>query len=179
MKELALKPADIFSIAIQVEKNGNAFYVRALERLGESELKDCFSRLAGMELAHVNTFVELEKLCGDRDGEDGAPEDAAVSYLKAFARGHVFDPAEDAAAALAGLRTPEDILKKAIVAEKDSIALYTGIKAFIAEDQCGREKIERVIADEMNHLAELSEWLERRTEPGGDGERRSNSQYGR
>jgi rubrerythrin len=93
-------------------------------------------------------------------------KDATVSYLKAFARGHVFDTAQDAVAALSELRTPQDILKRAIVAEKDSIALYTGIKAFIAEDQCGRDKIDRVIAEEMNHIAELSDWLEKHAEAG-------------
>jgi rubrerythrin len=36
--------------------------------------------------------------------------------------------------------------------------------AFIADDSCGREKIDRVLAEEMNHLAELSECLERLTE---------------
>ncbi len=166
---LALHADDIFGIAIQIERNGNAFYTRALERIGEGELKDCFSRLAAMELDHANTFVELKALCGEKEEAGGRPEDPSVSYLKAFARGHVFDPEETSAAALAELRTPADILKRAIVAEKDSIALYTGIKAFIADDQCGREKIDRVIAEEMNHVAELSEQLERRGESGGDG----------
>jgi len=162
-----LKSNDIFDIAIQIEKNGRDFYLRALERLGEEGLKECFSRLADMERAHADTFVELKALCAERGQPAGGPEDSAVSYLKAFARGHVFDPEEDAGATLAELRTPEDVLKRAIVAEKDSIALYTGIKAFIADEQCGLEKIERVIAEEMNHVAELSDRLERRAESGG------------
>jgi rubrerythrin len=164
---LALTTDDVFEIAIQIERNGNEFYSNALERLGESELKECFIRLAAMEIEHANTFLELRELCGEKGKAGGIPEDAsedaAVSYLKAFARGHVFDPARDAAAVLNEVHTPSDILKQAIVAEKDSIALYTGIKAFIADDQCGREKIERVIAEEMNHIAELSAWLEKLT----------------
>jgi rubrerythrin len=166
---LNLKSNDIFDIAIQIEKNGRDFYLRAIERLDEGGLKELFSRLADMELVHASTFVELKAMCAERGEPATGPEDAAVSYLKAFARGHVFDPAEDAAATLAELRTPEDVLKRAIVAEKDSIALYTGIKAFIADDQCGLEKIGRVIAEEMNHLAELSGCLERLADAGGDG----------
>ncbi len=135
------------------------FYTHALAAVQEPELVDCFTRLAEMEQEHISVFQELLDLCYEKTKHDD-PEDPAVCYLKAFARGHVFDRDSGGPAAMAGLRTPEDILKKAIVAEKDSIALYTGIKAFIADDTCGREKIDRVLADEMNHLAELSECLE-------------------
>jgi rubrerythrin len=163
---LAFTADDIFDIAIQIEKNGNEFYTRALAQLGEGEVKDCFTRLAAQELEHAAIFHELRAVCGEQERAAGEPEDATVSYLKAFARGHVFDAAQDAVSALSELRTPQDILKRAIVAEKDSIALYTGIKAFIAEDQCGRDKIDRVIAEEMNHIAELSDWLEKHAESG-------------
>jgi rubrerythrin len=156
---IAFKGSDIIDIAVHIEKSGVDFYMNALSLVKEPSLTDCFTRLAAMEREHIVVFQELIDLCREKTKRDN-PEDPAVSYLKAFARGHVFDPAREGSAALEGLRTPEDVLKRAIVAKKDAIALYTGIKAFIADDTCGREKIDRVLADEMNHLAELSECLE-------------------
>jgi rubrerythrin len=158
---IAFKGSEIIDIAIQIERNGSEFYAAALAGLPESGagLRDCFTRLAAMEREHIAVFEELMHSCYEKTGA-GADDDPAVCYLKAFARGHAFDVSAVGREALAGLRTPEEVLKKAIVAEKDSIALYTGIKAFIADDACGREKIERVIAEEMNHLAELSDCLE-------------------
>ena len=163
---IAFKGSDIIDIAVHIEKNGAAFYSSALALVKDPDLTDCFTRLAEMERGHIDVFQELLDVCYEKSHASD-PEDPAVCYLRAFARGHVFDESEAGAAALAELRTPEAILKKAIVAEKDSIALYTGIKAFIDDDTCGREKINGVLADEMNHLAELSECLEKLTATAG------------
>jgi len=160
---IAFSGSDIIDIAIHIEKNGVAFYEKALSAVQDPVIKDCFQRLADMEQKHIGIFQELVDVCYKKSGQQN-PEDPAVCYLKAFVRGHAFAPAPGDSPPLADLQSPRDILQRAIVAEKDSIALYTGIKAFIADDLCGREKIDRVLADEMNHLAELSECLERLTE---------------
>jgi rubrerythrin len=157
---------EIFDIAIQIEKNGNFFYSQAIAAAALSDMKECLTRLAAKELEHAETFTKLSNELDRKGSASFEPEDEAISYLKAFARGHVFDPAMNVSVVMADLHTAGDILRKAIVAEKDSIALYTGIKAFV-KDKEGKKKIDAVIAEEMGHLAELSEWLEKKTEGNG------------
>jgi rubrerythrin len=64
---LAFTSDDIFDIAIQIEKNGNEFYTRALAQLGEGDVKDCFARLAAQELEHADIFHELRAVCGEQE----------------------------------------------------------------------------------------------------------------
>jgi rubrerythrin len=52
----------------------------------------------------------------------------------------------------------EEILKAAIVAEKDSIIFYLGLKNAVPE-RLGGEKIDIIIEEEMSHITLLSNEL--------------------
>ena len=52
----------------------------------------------------------------------------------------------------------EEILKIAITAEKDSIVFYLGMKDVVPVN-LGKEKLDRIIKEEMNHITILSKKL--------------------
>jgi rubrerythrin len=52
----------------------------------------------------------------------------------------------------------KEILKEAIIAEKDSIVFYLGMKEFVPE-KLGKDKIEQIIKEEMGHIKLLSNHL--------------------
>jgi rubrerythrin len=59
-----------------------------------------------------------------------------------------------------------EILKAAIGIEKDSIAFYLGMKDMVSERR-GKEKIEEIIREEMEHIRLLShELMARKGEEG-------------
>ena len=51
-----------------------------------------------------------------------------------------------------------EILKEAVAAEKDSIAFYLGMKDLVPE-RLGKEKIDVIIKEEMNHIKILGQKL--------------------
>ena len=150
---------EIFDLAIQIERNGDAFYKKASENTGNSQLKETLTELAKMEIDHENTFQELKKkLCkSDKEQTVFDPYDELQSYLKAFADGHVFD-LKDPSQSLSGNESGIDILKKAIGLEKDSIVLYIGMKELVPKD-LGRDMIDKIIGEEMGHIQLLSTQL--------------------
>lgn len=149
---------EVMSIAVQLERNGALFYKMAHEASSNEKHKKLFFELHKMELDHeisyekIKNSLDNEKYGSDYDYQPGAE---SLSYLEAFAGGHVFDINADPKKQFASCKNTSDILKMAIQGEKDSIVFYIGIKNMIPED-LGKEKIDEIINEEMGHIKALS-----------------------
>jgi rubrerythrin len=147
---------EIFEIALQIERNGAAFYRRAAEGPFDEKEKEKLLELAEMEVCHEQTFATMRTeqmnapISFDPDGE-------AARYLGVIADGNVFDLCHDPAEGLSG-KTIEEILKIAIDLEKDSIVFYLGLRDLVPEN-LGKEKVEAIIKEEMGHITLLSDEL--------------------
>jgi rubrerythrin len=79
-------------MAIQIEKNGNAFYQKAAKAAADNALKKLFKDLANMEDLHEKYFLKLKKelTAKERVQDVYDPDAEGVLYLNAFASGHIF-----------------------------------------------------------------------------------------
>lgn len=147
---------EIFDLAIQIEKNGVQFYKTVSDFTDNPKIKETLLSLADMELDHEKTFKGLKKELINTGTEQTVfdPYNELALYLKAFADGHVFD-LTDPSQSLTGKESEATILKTAIGLEKDSIVLYLGMKELVPED-FGKEKIDKIITEEMSHIQLLS-----------------------
>ncbi len=146
---------EILAIAEEIERNGAAFYRTAAKGAPDETTRNMLEELAGMEDQHEKTFAGLRAELSDSDKKPGAfdPEDETARYLKALADRRVFD--EKAI----DLNSMEEVLKEAIVTEKDSIAFYVGMRELVGAG-LGKEKINGIIKEEMSHLVLLTDKLE-------------------
>ena len=146
---------EIFEIAEQIERNGGVFYRKAAESV-EGEEKEFLLGLAKMEDDHEVTFAALRKELTDKEKASTTfdPEDEAALYLKALADTRVFFEKE------LNPTNMIDILKAAVLAEKDSIIFYLGMKELVPE-KYGKDKIDDIIKEEMAHIKLLSTRLAR------------------
>jgi len=151
---------EVFAVAEQIERNGAKFYRKAGENFKAPELQRKMNDLAAMELSHEKIFAAMRAELKGRALEPSAfdPEGRAQAYLQAFADGHVFDVKADPSAKLSGKESLKDVLLTAIGLEKDSVVFYTGIREVVPEN-LGRDKIDRIIREEMNHITMLSKEL--------------------
>lgn len=151
---------EIFQMAEQIERNGALFYRRAAAGATEAAGK-LLLQLAIQEEEHEKAFVRMHASL--TDPERKAPvfdrDEQASAYLRAWANGHVFDVRIDPAQKLTGKETIEDILKMALGLEKDSIVFYLGMKEAVPE-KSGRSGVDKIIKEEMAHMASLSRQLE-------------------
>jgi len=145
---------DVFEMAEQLERNGARFYRTAAENVSDPKSKELLLELAVMEDEHEKTFASLRADLTEAEKTTTVfdPEDESALYLRALADTRVFFKKK------IDISSMKEILKAAIVAEKDSIVFYLGLKDFVP-DQLGKNRLDTIIKEEMGHIIILSKEL--------------------
>jgi rubrerythrin len=145
---------EIFEMAQQLERNGAEFYTRAASETTDPEAQKFLKELAAMEIDHEKTFAALRSQLTATEKQSTVfdPQGEAAQYLKALADTRVFFEKEVDTSSLEG------ILKEAVVAEKDSIIFYLGMRDMVP-DAKGKSRIDGIIQEEMGHIKLLSRKL--------------------
>ncbi|MBU3916246.1 ferritin family protein [bacterium] len=145
---------EIFEIAVQMEKNGLEFYQKAADVAKDPDAKKLLQDLSKMEAQHKKTFSDLRtELIGAKEIDSFYdPQGEGVLYLRAIANTQVFFERK------IDISSFETVLKEAIMAEKDSIVYYLGMKEALTSVDA-KSKMESIIAEEMSHVRILSEKL--------------------
>ncbi|MBN2736483.1 MAG: ferritin family protein [Spirochaetales bacterium] len=151
---------EIFELAINIEKNGAAFYRKAAAQQDLPDNKQALIQLAGMEDQHQKTFEEMRQKLSteEKTGSSYDPYDELSLYLVAAADLHGGEGSPDEASRLKGRESMKEIITIAMGLERKSILYYLGLKDLVSEKQ-GKEKIEDIITEEKTHLVQLSRLL--------------------
>ncbi len=146
---------EILQMAMQIERNGGVFYRKAAENNPSG--RDMLLKIARQEDEHLALFEEMRKELTPQELEATVfdPNGQSSLYLKTMADGHVFDlRGKDPASNLRGDESLDEILDRAIQAEKESILFFVGMKELVPE-RLGRDRLDRLIREEMSHIT----WL--------------------
>ena len=142
---------EIMEMAEQIERNGHDFYKKAAEDIKDADIKSFLLELAEMELQHESTFQEMKAALTSKEKADVVfdPHEETAAYLQALADTRVFYEKQiDTSSA-------QEVLKEAIVAEKESIVFYLGMKDMVPDD-AGKAKLNGIIREEMKHIQIIS-----------------------
>ncbi|HBK85078.1 MAG TPA: hypothetical protein DDZ53_03500, partial [Firmicutes bacterium] len=146
---------EIIQLALQIEREGEAFY-REAERLAKKPAaKELFANLAVAELSHAETF---RRIAAELEVSSHVYEDEeAERYLRALVAGRVFtDPRVAFDRAAQGDHNA--LISHAIGFEKETILYFYALKDTVRpEDQ---EMVERLIAEEKEHIKRLAASLQ-------------------
>ncbi len=144
---------EILIMAAKIEENGAKFYREAAENVSGEE-KDFLLELAKMEDDHEKTFNALSaKLTNaEKEGQSFDPDNEAVEYCKALADMRVFFEKKS------DFSSMKEIVKEAILAEKDSIVFYLGMEELVTAG-LGKDKEDNLIKEEMSHIRLLTKTL--------------------
>jgi rubrerythrin len=145
---------DVFEMAEQLERNGHQFYREAAQNTDNPGYKKLLVGLVEMEVQHEKTFVDLrsELSFNEKTSTVFDPQNESALYLRALADTKVFFEKE------IDFSSKKSVLKAAILAEKDSIVFYLGIKEMVPE-KYGKDKLDEIIKEEMGHIKILSKEL--------------------
>ncbi len=140
---------EIMKLAIQIEKNGAAFYERAGGASRSAAAKKLFEFLRGEELKHLATFEGMLLEIDENDpGESYKGEQA--EYMMALAQSNIFPDKfgdhralDDAAAISVGIGI-----------EKDSILFYSEMRKYVGREY--QKTIDDVISQEKEHFRRLA-----------------------
>lgn len=109
--------------AIQIEKDGLAFYSEVAKQISDPSGKKMFQSLARDEAAHLKLFEDARQVLLER-GNWLSPEQVAVISPGEFNHSPVF-PKGDQAKAIEIPKRELDALQRGIQAEEASIAFYS------------------------------------------------------
>ena len=152
--------SEVFDIAVDIERDGAAFYRKAAGYAPDEETREELCQLAEMEDAHEVTFTGLKKqIVGEQSDVDWFdPNGEAAGYLKNFASGQVFDMTVPPLEMLPEDPSIRDILNMALRREGDSVLFFTGISNALPDGEA-TDAIDAIIKQEMGHVTLLSNKL--------------------
>ena len=154
---------EIFEIAEQIEQNGASFYRRASTLVKDADTRELLLELAAMEDQHLATFQSMRAALSKRDWKPTFdPNGEAEMYLRAIADVQIFNVKEDPATMLSGDETPREMLGLAIDREKDSVIFYQELREIIPP-KLGKDRLDRIIGEELRHITILNEELRKRS----------------
>jgi len=149
---------ELVEVAVDIEKNGVAFYELMGERSNDAGVRSACDHLAGEEREHIKTFEGMLGLLPQQPMPESYPGEQAA-YIKALADENVFT-ARKALADLKEQRPGDAVaIHMAIGMEKDSILFYQEMRGLVRD--ADRKVVDQVIGEEKAHLTQLSEFLAR------------------
>ncbi|MBN1796275.1 MAG: ferritin family protein [Sedimentisphaerales bacterium] len=153
---------EIFEMAEEIERKGAKFYHKAAQKAPDSDTKDFFNSMAGMEENHLKIFKEMRKELSDAEKGQTVydPEDEAILYLKAMADAKGWEGMITPTKEFTGNESMKEIIEIALNSEKESVVFYYGLKSMVPA-QAGRDKVEKIIKEELGHIRILLGYLEK------------------
>lgn len=154
--------AEALEMAIQIEKNGAAFYRKAASLQKKDEDKKFLETIAKMEDRHQAGFDEMKTALAETEKSQTVfdPNEELSLYLKAMADAHGGEGNPDVTEQLTGEESMTQIIETAIGLEKESILFYIGLKDMVPP-KLGRDKIDKIIQEEKKHVVQLTGFLKK------------------
>lgn len=148
---------EVFEMAMDIEKNGEAYYRKALTLAKSADVKAVLTDLMEQEKHHYATFKGLRDKLPPRASLPTVadPESEEYLYLDALVKSRLFNTTREAEALAAKSGNEIDALKSALVFEKDTVLFFQTMKA-MTDERLGRGDIDRIIEEEHRHIVRIS-----------------------
>jgi len=148
------KGSEIVQFAVEIEKNGEAYYTTLVESLEDEKVKRLFRFLAAEEKKHISDFESiLEPL------EKYQPHEVHLeeyeSYMKSLADSKVFTKDNTGKELARKVKDESEAINMALGFEKESILFFTKMKKFVPESE--HKILDSVIEQEREHVKKLSD----------------------
>lgn len=134
---------DVVASAVEIEKRGHAFYVRASAAAKLPAVKEFFLYMAGEEEKHEKIFAGMLSRLGGLELPSGTDSQEYMDYLQAALDTHLLFSDE----APAEITDPFPL---ALRFEKDTIFYFTAMLDMVPESE--RKYVEQCIDEEKKHV---------------------------
>lgn len=144
---------EILELAVEIERNGYAFYEALAGKTPHHKVKEVCRFLAAEERAHEVTFARMLQNPAQALSLESYPGELE-RYVKDLAESRVFPHGRAGAAALARAGSDTTALEMAIGFEKDSLLFLFELRALARRPD--QKTVDAIIAEERGHVLKLS-----------------------
>lgn len=144
---------EVVEQAIRTERLGYEFYTTMARKFEKEDerLKKLFETLAGKELVHEKTFLELKGMLGDEEPESW---DEISEYLRAIVESEFFLGREKSLPSLDHVKTVGDAVRFAMGFEKETLLHFYSLRDAVKE----KDMVDEVINEERSHIMWLAKF---------------------
>ena len=147
---------ELLDMAVKLEKNGEAVYRDAIEKVSKPELVALLAWMADEEVKHADFFSNL-KVKLETERENPFMEEMSRELFDDLLGDKNFSLKE---VDFSSLDTSDDLITVFIELEKDSVIFYKVLEPFI-EDPVAHEQLNEIIDEENRHIQHLQEFIGR------------------
>ncbi|GAB1468477.1 ferritin family protein [Candidatus Cloacimonadota bacterium] len=149
---------EVIEMAVQIEKNGFAFYHEATKRKDlDAKTKEFIEFLRDQELNHEKLFLNLRD---DLDMEilQLSPDwELVAEYLKTIVDGRIFNSESSAIQLAAGAKDIYGVVENAISFEKDTLLYFHALADNIVNPKT-KDVLRKIINEEVSHVLKLNDF---------------------
>lgn len=149
---LLFKPREVVEFAMNIEKNGQAFYRALAGKAGDAEAKNVFVFMADEEDAHYNIFKKLAAKMESFDPPETYPGEYE-EYMRELVDNHIFTRDTDPVELAGRINNSLAAVDLALGFEKDSILFFHELKKLMPDLE--QRAIDELIAEEGRHVKKL------------------------
>ncbi len=146
--------AEALEMALRIERAGEAFYNKALERAEAPEAQELFRFLREQERVHFAVFNDMLKRAG---GGEVRVDEETSRFMEAAVRDHTLTTAEKARELAVGASLDE-LIDLALGFERETIRFFEKVKDVARGIE--RHRLERIIEEERGHVKRLEMYRE-------------------
>ena len=144
--------AELVDMAIQLEQNGQAFYLQASLRAQQPEVQRLLEHLAKQEQHHEQLFRKLQPTEREhRPGQEYPGQKSA--YIQALLEERLLPSDQVVNQVLPGLTSDSEVLNFALGMEKDSLLFYYEMRHLLGD--AAKPIVKEIIAEEKKHVETL------------------------
>jgi len=149
---------EIIEMAVQIERNGYAFYQEATKRKDlDDKSREFIAYLRDQELDHEKTFMALRDDADMQDLELSQDWEMVSAYLKTIVEGRIFNSKESAIRKAAGAADLAAVVENAIAFEKDTLLYFHALSDSISNPKA-LKVLRRIINEEVSHIMRLNDF---------------------
>lgn len=151
---------DIKNIAVQIERNGEASYLKASKASTDPKITEMLLWMAEQERKHATWFGRLQA-SKPLTQEQREMEAAGQTLLQDMVKGNDFLLDEKDLAQSSSIK---EVLDISISFEEDTILFYNFLLDFL-DDEEDRAQLQKIISEEQSHVQQLEKMLAAVDEP--------------
>ena len=149
---------EIIEMAVQIERNGYAFYNEAAKRKDlDDDSRNFIIWLRDAELDHEKTFLRLRDEIDNMILELSTDWDMVAAYLKTIVESRIFNSEDSAIRKAAEAKDLMGVIDNAITFEKDTLLYFHAISDGISNDKA-KTALRRIINEEVSHVLKLNDF---------------------
>lgn len=152
---------EVIEMAVQIEKNGYAFYHEATKRKDlDAKAKEFLEYLRDEELSHEKKFSNLRDELDMNVLELSVDWELVAEYLKTIVDGRIFNSEHSAIQMATQAKDLRSILDNAITFEKDTLLYFHAIAENINNPKT-KGTLRSIINEEVTHVLKLNDFKKR------------------